>query len=244
MRKLALMAVLASTAMTAPAFAKDKAWYVGVEGGGMIVEDMKFKIGNPVTNTVTADVKPGFDIDGLVGYDFGMFRVEGEVGYKQAHVKHFSSTSPIATTATGSGTSRDSALSFMVNGLLDFGPDTGFSGYVGGGAGVARVKFDGYRLNSTAYFLDDTDSRFAWQAIAGVRYPVTSNIDIGAKYRFFNVEKVRVTGNTGLEYKTRWRSHSLLASLIYNFGDPAAPPPPPPPHSLQFKKNFKNPLYY
>ena len=34
----------------------------------------------------------------------------------------------------------------MVNGLLDFGPDDGLQGFVGGGAGVARVD-NHYSIN-------------------------------------------------------------------------------------------------
>ena len=41
MRKLAIMAALASTALATPAVARDNSWYVGVEGGAMIVEDTK-----------------------------------------------------------------------------------------------------------------------------------------------------------------------------------------------------------
>ncbi|HEX5535627.1 MAG TPA: flagellar motor protein MotB, partial [Sphingobium sp.] len=40
MRKLALAAALATTALASPAFARDDAWYIGAHGGGMIVEDI------------------------------------------------------------------------------------------------------------------------------------------------------------------------------------------------------------
>src|SRR5687768_9474510 len=74
MRKLALMAVLASTALATPALARDNAWYVGIEGGAMIVEDMDFDITDAagvVDSTVSVDHKYGFDVDGIIGYDFG-----------------------------------------------------------------------------------------------------------------------------------------------------------------------------
>src|SRR3546814_3337285 len=38
MRKLAIVMAFASTALATTAQARDGAWYVGVEGGGMIVE--------------------------------------------------------------------------------------------------------------------------------------------------------------------------------------------------------------
>ena len=33
---------------------------------------------------------------------------------------------------------------------------------------------------------------FAWQAIAGVRAPLTDNIDATLKYRFFNADNVKL----------------------------------------------------
>ena len=48
MRKLAIAVALASTALATPALARDKAWYVGVEGGAMIVEDIHFDCGDIV----------------------------------------------------------------------------------------------------------------------------------------------------------------------------------------------------
>ena len=45
MRKLAVTLALATTALSTPALARDDAWYVGVEGGAMLVEDIKFDVG-------------------------------------------------------------------------------------------------------------------------------------------------------------------------------------------------------
>jgi len=239
MRKLAILAVLASSAMATPALARNDAWYIGVEGGGTIVEKTNFRInGTTAVNGGSAQSKQaiGFDADGIMGYDFGAFRLEAEVGYKRAEHDRYTLNAVSATPFPASGTSynnargRISALTFMVNGLVDFGSDDGLSGYVGGGAGVGRVKLSNFGLTSNATpFLDDSDTGFAYQAIAGVRYPVTTNVDVGLKYKFFNEGKVDLVDANGRNERTRFRSHSLLASLIYNFGEPAAPPPPPPP---------------
>ncbi|WP_235785757.1 outer membrane protein, partial [Sphingomonas sp. PR090111-T3T-6A] len=229
MRKLALVVALASTALAGPAFAKDKAWYVGVEGGGMIVEDSHYSIAG-TSDALKVDQRTGFDVDGIVGYDFGMFRVEGEAAYKRAENSGLTNSVTLDGVAPGnyrnSRTGNTSALSFMVNALLDFGDDKGISGYVGGGAGVARVKADSWRFGADfPDLVDDSDTRFAWQAIAGVRAPVTDKIDVGVKYRFFDVTRVKLTDLNGDQTKGRFRSHSLLASVIFNFGEPAAPPP-------------------
>lgn len=237
MRYLAIAAALASTAMASPALARDKAWYIGVEGGAMLVEDISLDIG-VLPDAGTVDHKIGYDVDGIIGYDFGPFRLEAEVGYKQAQVDAYTSTTatrrggalPNATPGTFSGAAGStSALSFMLNGMLDFGAEDELQGFVGGGAGVARVKHSKYSINPAGNFLDDSDTGFAYQAIAGVRAPLTDNIDVGLKYRFFNVDGVDTVDALGRATKGRFRSHSILGSFIYNFGEPAAPPPPPAP---------------
>ncbi|MCJ2178688.1 outer membrane protein, partial [Novosphingobium album (ex Hu et al. 2023)] len=205
MRKLVIGLALASTAIATPAFARDNAWYLELDFGGMIVEDADVDV-DGVSNVDTAEFKAGFDGGAVVGYDFGGFRLETEASYRQAEVKYTGGTDA-------------SNLSFMVNGLLDFGPDDGLQGFIGGGVGVARVDFDA---------LDDSDSGFAWQAIAGIRAPINDHWDVGVKYRFMNVNNVDLVDPTGASLSTRWRSHSLMGTLAYNFGEPAAPPPPPP----------------
>lgn len=227
MRKLAIAVALASTALATPALARDKAWYVGVEGGAMIVEDINFDIG-AVPSAAKVNHNYGYDVDGVVGYDFGMFRVETEVGYRAASIDSIQTT---AATFNGAG-GRTSALSFMLNGMLDFGNDDELQGFIGGGVGVARVKAK-YGLGSPGDLLDDSDTVFAWQAIAGVRAPLTRTIDATLKYRFFNADNVKlIETGTGTTVEGRYRSHSILGGFTVNFGapeEPAPPPPPPPP---------------
>ena len=194
MRKLAIGVALASTALAGPAFARDKAWYVGVEGGAMLVENSNYDLAG-ASKALQVNQHVGYDVDGIVGYDFGPIRIEGEAGYKRSEVSSLTlanavpGTNYIAGTYSGKYVGNTNVLSFMANALLDFGDDSGISGFVGGGAGVARVKADDWRGGaSDPGLVDDSDTRFAWQAIAGVRAPITSNIDVGLKYRFFNVQ--------------------------------------------------------
>ena len=252
MRKLAIGLALASTALASPALARDNQWYVGVDGGVMIVEDFDLDIG-VTDNAGSIDADKGYDFGGLVGYDFGGFRLEAEVSYREADLENTqisalgipvnAGTLPLRTGSFA--TSGDAnALSFMVNGLLDFGDDDGIQGFVGGGVGVARVDIQNTLASPS--FLDDSDTGFAWQALAGVRAPLSDSWDVGLKYRFFNADKVGLVDRLGRDVDTRFRSHSLMGSLIYNFGGapepvevaappppdyvvPAPPPPPPPP---------------
>ncbi len=240
MRKLAVAMALASTALVAtPALARDNAWYVGAEGGAMVVEDTKFDIG-AISRAATVDHSYGYDVDGVIGYDLGRFRIEAEVGYKSAAINGYNTTltTPVrnqlgATTNLAPGSydyagGRSSALSFMVNGLVDFGDDDGLQGFVGGGVGVARVK-ERLALNTRMNSLDDSDTVFAYQGMAGVRAPLSNHIDATLKYRFFSANNVKLVDVSGRAFNGQFRSHSLLGGLTYNFGEPPAPPPPPAP---------------
>ena len=237
MRKLAIMAALASTALATPAVARDNSWYVGVEGGLMLVEDTEldyfYDDGETVVdvaNGIVLDHNVGVDVDLIAGYDFGGFRVEGELGWKRASLDEARIDGTVIDDLTGvyevDGSVR--VLSAMINGLLDFGDDDGWSGYVGAGVGLAKIKHS----IDVADFADESESdgAMAWQVIAGLRTAVSDNVDVGLKYRFFNTAKFKYGNETEFgELEGKFRSHSLLLSLIYNFAPPPPPPPPPPP---------------
>ncbi|WP_419813857.1 OmpA family protein [Glacieibacterium sp.] len=249
MRKFAVALALATTALAGPAFAKDGSFYIGVDAGGMLVEDTRFDIRNAAgtstsNNAVKLDHEYGYDVDANIGYDFGMLRTEFEVGYKDANLdsvqvngavplRQFNGA--VGVPATGNYSAADGnsrVLSFMLNALLDFGGKEpgAISGFVGGGAGIARVKLSELQLRKYgAAFMDDSDTRFAYQAIAGIRKPLSEHVDLSLKYRFFTVPKVKAFTVNGLETESKFRSHSVLVGLTYNFGADAPPPPPPPP---------------
>lgn len=85
MRKYLLAAVCAM-AISSPAVAQD-GWYAGVEGGVMKVKDLDLDYEDPavdIDDGIRIDHKMGWDVDLIGGYDFGMFRLEAEIGYKKA----------------------------------------------------------------------------------------------------------------------------------------------------------------
>ncbi|MDE2595770.1 MAG: OmpA family protein [Sphingomonadales bacterium] len=232
MRKLVIGLALASTAMATPALARDKSWYVEGDAGGVIVENIFNITGS--NNNGTLDTKPGYDFGGIVGYDFGAFRLEAEASYRRAEEKKYTAgATTVGDALVGGGAE---ALSFMGNALLDFGPDDGLQGFVGAGAGVGRVKNAVLLTKPNTTDLVDSDTGFAWQALAGVRMPISDHIDFGLKYRYYQQNHNDLVNNAGKNVRTRFRSHSLLGTLTYNFGgapapapEPVAPPPPPPP---------------
>ncbi len=251
MRKY-LLAGAAALIIATPAAARDGSGYFGIEGGILFPKSQSVNASVDFSDALVTDIadtrvarfksRTGYDIDAIAGYDFGMFRLEGELGYKRAKLKGGDvETTFLNALNIGSGNvfdeddvdfnGRTTVLSGMVNGLVDFGPDNGINGFVGAGVGRARVKMFG-----------DSDSAWAYQLLAGVRAPVSDTIDVGLKYRYFRTGKLdfndefAFTG-TGLgsggtvffDGGSRYSSHSLLASLIFNFGAAAAPAPMAPP---------------
>ncbi|MGZ2413020.1 opacity protein-like surface antigen [Sphingomonas sp. F9_3S_D5_B_2] len=246
-----LLATVAALVIATPAAARDGSPYIGIEGGLLFPRSTKVDLyGNDGTTSGTFNngfsikYKNGYDVDAIAGYDLGMFRIEGELGYKRAKLDRVSNVDPAVLDAientTGTpvtaadldfGGGHASVLSGMLNGLVDFSVGNSLGVYAGGGVGRARVK---YSLDGGS----DSDNAWAWQLIAGVHAPVSDNIDVGLKYRYFQTGRLNFSDSADVGATTydaalrgKFRSHSVLASLAYNFGGVAAalPPPPPPP---------------
>ena len=251
MRNL-LLAAAATLAIASPAAARDNSAYVGIEGGVLFPKSTKINGSVDFTDPLIPDLlstrlgsvkyKKGWDIDAIAGYDFGMFRLEGELGYKRATNKSLNiSQSFVTALNTGSGgtfiasdfnlNGHTSVTSAMLNGLVDFGGPDSVNFSVGAGIGRARVKS-----------LGDSDNAWAYQLLAEARYPISAAVDIGLKYRYFRTGKLNFNddfsfvgvapasgGTVFFDNNSKFASHSLLASLIFNFGGVEAAPPPPPP---------------
>ena len=108
-------AAVAAVATATPAAARDGSVYVGLEVGAMFPRDNDADVDAVFTTTNATvppggvlppgipagpadttfenmfglDYKTGWDADVILGYDFGMFRLEGELGYKRASVDDF-----------------------------------------------------------------------------------------------------------------------------------------------------------
>ena len=196
MRKY-LLAASAVAAFATPAYAAANGPYVGIEGGATFPNstDLDVVVNHGATTTTydngfNAKYKTGYDVDAILGYKFGLFRLEAEAGYKRAKVKSLGVSGPLITdvgTAAGVATTADDfsvgnhigIKSLMANALIDGDFGGGFGGYAGGGAGRAWANFAG-----------DNDNAWAIQGIAGVRYALSSHVDAGLKYRYFHTGKL------------------------------------------------------
>lgn len=143
---------------------------------------------------------------GVVGGGWGFgngIRVEGELGHRDSN----------ASNSTG-GTD---ATSFMVNALYDFNTRTPFTPYVGVGTGFADIHFDNVRTPTSR--IDDSDVRWAYQAIAGTTYQLNNHWKLDANYRYFGTERPELTADDGTTVRSHYRDHALLLGVRYEFGN-------------------------
>ena len=87
MRKHLIVASVAAIAVATPAAARDHSGYIGADFGLLWAKDAHVDIIDPdfaEEDFIVIDHKMGYDVDVNAGYDFGMFRVEGELAYKRA----------------------------------------------------------------------------------------------------------------------------------------------------------------
>jgi opacity protein-like surface antigen len=253
--KTALLAAAALALVSTVASARDGKPYVGIEGGVTKPDKLKldYRLGTlSVPNGIHFEHKTGWDVDFIAGYDLGLIRAEAELGMKRAAATQVTVAPAIQFNNTGPLTvdGRVLAKSALVNLLLDFGKDDGLQVYGGGGIGLARVSLNNVISGPNVPAgrgIQGSDRSFAWQLVAGMRAPISYNIDLGLKYRFFRTEiDLSATSNASVQsLEGRFRTHSVLASLIFNLGkqpaplappaaEPApAPPPPPAPPATQ-----------
>jgi len=221
--------------------------------------------GTGVGGLYRLDLNKGADVDVNLGYDFGLLRAEVEGGYKRAGVDAISGLPITGGTTTAlvigspavslDAKGKVSVSSIMGNVLLDFGDASNIAFYAGGGAGYAKVGLEDVN-DASGRTYGGSDGGFAWQAIAGARARISDLVDFGIKYRYFRSSSLdfedinstasrtfactTATGGAGtcnrfIDGSGRFKSHSIMASLIFNLSPvpappaPPLPPPPPPP---------------
>ena len=154
-----------------------------------------------------AEYETGFGITGALGYDFGKFRVEGEVGYRKNDYDKVGASGQTKVKTSGDVTGWD----FMVNGYFDIENDTSFTPYIGAGIGAAIL--DSSSVNAGGINMGSGDDTvFAYQAIAGVDYTFAQVWKVQLEYRFFGTADPTYSG-TDSEYM----SHNILIGIRYNF---------------------------
>jgi len=93
---------------------------------------------------------------------------------------------------------------------------TGFTPYIGAGAGIAHHRFTHVNLPAGASKGNSTD--LAYNLTAGVSYDLTDNIKMDVAYRFVDLG-VGVSEGTAHLRAADLRAHEVKLGVRYHFGD-------------------------
>ncbi|MFL6749560.1 MAG: outer membrane protein, partial [Sphingomicrobium sp.] len=201
-------ALLATTLLATPAMARDKTLYLGAELGVAWGTDTDIDADNvrdggqatvDLDNFLQLDHKMGYDVGLIFGYDAGIVRAELDLSHRHIGIDSVDFIFPDGEGGTDTGSvdidGSTSYTAIMANLLLDLGNEDGLSFYVGPGFGFAWGKFD---LDNLSPDFDDDfkDGGVAWQLVAGARYALNPNVDVGLKYRYFHASRVTETLGT------------------------------------------------
>lgn len=252
MKKTVVSTLLLISVSTAPAYAS---FYVRGAAGLSMANDSDYHFswdtiripgitGQRIDHGVesgTTVFKSGYLVNGAVGYDFGGFRLEGEIGYQDNGVKRFTGTidqetnwavwpppAPIHESYDDDVSDLDisqTVLSYMVNGYVDINVHSPvITPYVTAGVGLASVTMrydDPYGISSGSY----SDDVFAWQIGAGLSFKLGNRSTIDVGYRYFATDDVNFNdnhyhdpGNTRSILKANHTvsSHHIMAGFRYS----------------------------
>jgi outer membrane protein OmpA-like peptidoglycan-associated protein len=192
---------------------QNRGFYIGGGLGANFQTDVDFR-GSGTDSKATYDPGPV----GLLsfGYAFGNgLRAELEGGYRYHDVDKINGA------AAGGHTQVASA---MVNAIYDFDlhtPVVPLTPHLGAGVGYAHAWDKSGPHNGLG--VKGNDGNAAFQAIAGVEYAVTPGLKLGLDYRWFVAHDLDFkTAATGARsHAGDLESHSILATLRYEFGTPA-----------------------
>jgi outer membrane protein OmpA-like peptidoglycan-associated protein len=216
-------------------------WYAGFDAGINYLQDA-------TVTGASASYKTQYDIGygaiGQVGYGFGPWKVEGELGYRTNEVKN-----------SGGGTKHPygpangtvATYSVMANVLYEFMQNSRWHPFIGAGAGVAKFDVGDITSDTSWIYRKGEDTQLAYQGIMGVGYDLNDRWTLKGQYRYFGTLDAAVKDDqnrSGLT--TTYQAHEAFLGFTYHFGGrkktqvvedtpAAAPAPAPKPAAAQAK---------
>lgn len=151
--------------------------------------------------------KVGYKIGGVYGYKFANgIRAEAEIAYRNGDkrtVYEYSDNGPDKKTHVS-----NYSMSYMANVSYDIGnlQMYGFTPFIGAGVGFCNNSFEKKTKIGDAVANRDKgkDDRFAYQLIAGAKYPVAEKLELSAEYKYFIGQY-------------HGKNHSFSAALVRSF---------------------------
>jgi outer membrane protein OmpA-like peptidoglycan-associated protein/opacity protein-like surface antigen len=223
-------------------------WYGAVDAGWTNANNVSALNAGGVGSEYEFELDDGWAAFARLGYRFDQnWRVELEGGYRSGELSRvrrvgagipsgICQPSPLGTCTGPDGDIQ--AATLMVNTIYDFGDDSwALRPFIGIGAGVARVDtnyigtLDGIRAVSTA--ADDSSTKLAAQALAGVSLALGERLDLDLTYRYLTTDFEFASSTSGAPIQGGYvgqydESHTVTLGLRWAFGaEPVVAPPMP-----------------
>ncbi len=151
----------------------------------------------------TIEYDPGFASSFAAGFNFGMFRIEGEWGYQGNNVdyKYHDDYYNDDDYYDEDDENDLNAYSFMGNFYLDFVNPSPVTPFITGGIGIANVEL-----------FDADDTVLAYQVGMGLAFAINPHMSIDLKYRYFTTEDLDFEG-----YDVEFASHNVYCGFRFTF---------------------------
>ncbi len=218
--------ILAGATITSAAQAQPvTGLYIGAVGGANFQQREQVRVSVPGFGPAYGDssFKTGYVGIGSLGYGFGNgLRLEIEGNYRR---NEYSRRGGFPTAG------REEKYGAMANALFDLDVGSPYIyPYIGAGIGYARInqRLDFFNLPPYSGGLSASDNGLAYQAIAGLSFPIPPVVGLSAvaEYRYYAIagdHAYRAPSGPG-EFKTRGDyNHALMLGLHYAFN--VVPPP-------------------
>ncbi len=201
--RLCLCAALAG--LVAPSALADEGLYLRLAAGGGHVDEDSY--GN-------FDFELGYVGSAAIGYNwffpenFADFRVELEGSYRYNDVDELVGVSSDGETQ---------AFSLMINGFFDIRTNLVVVPYFGAGFGATQIRHEDDGAGGVFVTIDDHDTVFAYQMMAGLTYDLGDNLAVGIEYRFLETEEFELSTSAGSTLRDEYDHHSALVTLTLGF---------------------------
>lgn len=195
-------------------------WYIGAEGGSTDLPDASINSAGTIGSAVCDD---GYNV-GARGSMMGPWRVEDEFSYRHNSLSSPSVTSPIWPTFKPASRDRDRySEMFDVIHVFDFRrPFTATYRRRRCRTGVADQSHP-----APALPLHRTETVFASQSIAGIRWITGPHIAIDLDYRNVGTSDLTFNETGGVTTKTSYGTGNFIAGVSHVFNTMPAPRRPP-----------------
>lgn len=204
--------VLASAQMYSSVYASGSGLYqpyIAVQAGISVLPDSDFAYTSIRTQEASFDTGYGMSIK--FGTQVDQLRIEAQVQYAENDLDE------VVANGTNNNASGELAVTALTaNAVWVMAPREDFHPYVGAGVGVADLSINNAQLPNSV-FIDDSDTVFAYQFIAGVELAMSPQVAVYAGYHYLATSDPEFETADGDTLRTEYSAHRIAAGLRYSF---------------------------